>query len=211
MENFLQDCINEAFTKQNVKTIWENRKSNEDIIGLETDLPIRYKLNDKGSRNVEIMMQSQFGFFYKTIAMIEDSDILFPRIFDRLSNRIDLNGFKKYGLKAEINVMMGAFSIESLSNAVKQTDIDLYKSNDTEFEMIKAFDGTMQTFVKEKTGGAFDFSFSDQIYSSSLDGVAVSAFKFNSGLQVFPTNDSHTWLERLVPQRLLEVFTIEQN
>lgn len=211
MENFLQDCINEAFTKQNVKTIWENRNSNEDIIGLETDLPIRYKLNGKGSRNVEIMMQSQFGFFYKTIAMIEDSDILFPRIFDRLSNRIDLNGFKKYGLKAEINVMMGAFSIESLSNAVKQTDIDLFKSNDTEFEMIKAFDGTMQTFVKEKAGGAFDFSFSDQLYSSSLDGVAVSAFKFNSGLQVFPTNDSHTWLERLVPQRLLEVFTIEQN
>lgn len=210
MEKFLQDCINETFTKENIHTIWENRNSNSDIIGLETELPIRYKLNDKGTRNVEIMMQSQFGFYYKTIAMIEDTDILFPRIFDRLTNTLDLNGFKKYGLKAEINVMMGAFSMESLSNAVKQTDINLYKSNDTEFEIVKAFDGTMQTFVKEKSGGAFDFSFSDQLYSSSLDGVAVSAFKFNNGMQVFPTNDSHTLLENLAPQRLLEIFTIEK-
>lgn len=211
MEQFLQDCIREAFSSENLNTIWENRTSNQDIIGLNTDLPLRYKLNAKGTRNVELMMQSQYGFYYRTIALVEDTDILFPRAFDRLTNGTKLNGFKKYGLKAEINVMMGAFSMESLSNATRQTDVGLYKSNDAEFEMVKAFDGTMQTFVKEKSGGLMDFSFDDQLYSSSLDGVPVSAFKFDKGTQIFPTKNSHNWLEKLVPQRLLEVFTIERN
>lgn len=209
MDQFLQECINEAFTPENLNIIWENRNSTQDIIGLDTDLPIRYKLNDMGTRNVELMMQSQFGFYYKTIALIEDTDVLFPRIFDRLTNGINLNGFKKQGLKAEINVMIGAFSMESLSNAVKQTDLDSFEVNDTEFEMIKAFDGTMQTFLKEKSGGVLDFSLSNQLYRSSLDGVAISAFKFNTGTQIFPTNNSHAWLEKLAPQRLLEIFTIE--
>jgi hypothetical protein len=209
MEQLLKDCLKEAFSPQNLRTIWDNRKSNQDIIGLETDLPIRYKKNDKGTRNVELMLQSKFGFYYKTIALVEDTDILFPRAFDRLSNRIDLGQFKKYGVKSEINVMIGAFSMDSLSNAMQQRDVDLYKSNDTEFELVRAFDGTMQTFVKEKSGGLMDFSLSDNLYQSSLDGEAVSAFKFNGGLQVFPTNNTHTWLERLAPQRLLEVFTIE--
>jgi|TARA_R100000501_G_C2619064_1_gene112477 hypothetical protein len=211
MEQFLQDCIREAFSSENLNTIWENRTSNQDIIGLNTDLPLRYKLNAKGTRNVELMMQSQYGFYYRTIALVEDTDILFPRAFDRLTNGTKFNGFIKYGLKAEINVMMGAFSMESLSNAIRQTDVGLYKSNDAEFEMVKAFDGTMQTFVKEKSGGLMDFSFDDQLYSSSLDGVAVSAFKFEEGTQIFPTKNSHNWLEKLVPQRLLEVFTIERN
>ena len=79
MTDFLKDCVEEVFTKENLNTLWQNRQSKQDIIGLETDLPIRYKLNEVGTRNVELMLQSQFGFYYKTIALIEDEKILFPR------------------------------------------------------------------------------------------------------------------------------------
>jgi hypothetical protein len=158
------------------------------------------------------MLQSQFGFYYKTIALIENEDILFPRAFDKLIGRFDLKNFKRFGLKPEINVMIGAFSMESLAYAIKNEDVDSYKSNDTNFELVKAFDGTMQTFVKEENNSLMSFSFESNLYKSQLDDVAVSAFKFNNGNSgVYPTNDTHTWLERLSPQRLLEIFTIEKE
>ncbi len=52
MNDFLKDCVEEVFTKENINTLWVNRLSRQDIIGLETDVPIRYKLNDEGSRNI---------------------------------------------------------------------------------------------------------------------------------------------------------------
>lgn len=48
MKEFFTDCLNETFTTENLKTLWENRQSDKDIIGLETDLPIRYKRNEIG-------------------------------------------------------------------------------------------------------------------------------------------------------------------
>ena len=150
MTDFLKDCVEEVFTKENLNTLWLNRQSKQDIIGLETDLPIRYKLNDVGTRNVELMLQSQFGFYYKTIALIEDENILFPREFDSLTNQIDFQSFKKYGMKSEINVMIGAFSMDSLLLAIKNEDVEEYTSNGGTYEMLKATDGTMQTFVKQK-------------------------------------------------------------
>jgi hypothetical protein len=212
MNELFKDCVNEVFTNKNLITLWDKRNSKEDIIGLDTELPIRFKLNDKGTRNVELMLQSQFGFYYKTIALIENEDILFPRAFDKLIGRFDLKNFKRFGLKPEINVMIGAFSMESLAYAIKNEDVDSYKSNDTNFELVKAFDGTMQTFVKEENNSLMSFSFESNLYKSQLDDVAVSAFKFNNGNSgVYPTNDTHTWLERLSPQRLLEIFTIEKE
>lgn len=212
MNELFKDCVNEVFTNKNLITLWEQRQSKEDIISLDTELPIRFKLNNKGTRNVELMLQSQFGFYYKTIALIENEDILFPRTFDKLIGGFDLKNFKRYGLKPEINVMIGAFSMESLAYAIKNEDVDSYKSNDTNFELIKAFDGTMQTFVKEENNGLLSFSFESNLYKSQLDNVAVSAFKFNNGNSgVYPTNDTYTWLERLSPQRLLEIFTIEKE
>lgn len=211
MTDFLKDCVEEVFTKENLNTLWLNRQSKQDIIGLETDLPIRYKLNDVGTRNVELMLQSQFGFYYKTIALIEDENILFPREFDSLTNQIDFKNFKKYGMKSEINVMIGAFSMDSLLLAIKSEDVEEYTSNGGTYEMLKAFDGTMQTFVKQKETALFDFSLLSNFYQSELDGEALSAFKFNNQQSgVFPTNTTHKWLERLAPQRLLEIFTIEQ-
>jgi hypothetical protein len=212
MNNLLKDCVEEVFTDENLNTLWLNRQSKQDIIGLETDLPIRYKLNDKGTRNIELMLQSQFGFYYKTIALVEDTNILFPRQFDALTNQIDFKGFKKYGMKSEINVMIGAFSMESLSYAIKSEDVDEYTSNGGKLEMVKAFDGTMQTFVKTEDSFAISsFSLTSGLYSSELDGEAVSSFNFTNGNSgVFPTNNTHQWLERLVPQRLMEIFTIEK-
>ena len=212
MNDLLKDCVEEVFTDENLNTLWLNRQSKQDIIGLETDLPIRYKLNDKGTRNIELMLQSQFGFYYKTIALVEDTNILFPRQFDALTNQIDFKGFKKYGMKSEINVMIGAFSMESLSYAIKSEDIDEYTINGGKLEMVKAFDGTMQTFVKTEDSFAISsFSLTSGLYSSELDGEAVSSFNFTNGNSgVYPTNNTHQWLERLVPQRLMEIFTIEK-
>jgi hypothetical protein len=212
MNDLLKDCVEEVFTDENLNTLWLNRQSKQDIIGLETDLPIRYKLNDKGTRNIELMLQSQFGFYYKTIALVEDTNILFPRQFDALTNQIDFKGFKKYGMKSEINVMIGAFSMESLSYAIKSEDVDEYTTNGGKLEMVKAFDGTMQTFVKTEDSFAISsFSLTSGLYSSELDGEAVSSFNFTNGNSgVFPTNNTHQWLERLVPQRLMEIFTIEK-
>ncbi|MFT4645856.1 MAG: hypothetical protein ACI8ZX_002275 [Planctomycetota bacterium] len=212
MNDLLKDCVEEVFTDENLNTLWLNRQSGQDIIGLETDLPIRYKLNDKGTRNIELMLQSQFGFYYKTIALVEDTNILFPRQLDALTNQIDFKGFKKYGMKSEINVMIGAFSMESLSFAIKNEDVDVYTSNGGKLEMVKAFDGTMQTFVKTEDSFAISsFSLTSGLYSSELDGEAVSSFNFTNGNSgVFPTNNTHQWLERLVPQRLIEIFTIEK-
>ena len=211
MTDFLKDCVEEVFTKENLNTLWLNRQSKQDIIGLETDLPIRYKLNEVGTRNVELMLQSQFGFYYKTIALIEDENILFPREFDSLTNQIDFQSFKKYGMKSEINVMIGAFSMDSLLLAIKNEDVEEYSSNGGTYEMLKAIDGTMQTFVKQKETGIFGFSPFSDFYRSELDDDAISAFKFNNQQSgVFPTNATHKWLERLAPQRLLEIFTIEQ-
>ena len=211
MTDFLKDCVEEVFTKENLNTLWLNRQSKQDIIGLETDLLIRYKLNDVGTRNIEVMLQSQFGFYYKTIGLIEDSNILFSREFDSLTNNIDFKNFKKYGMKSEINVMIGAFSMDSLLLALKSDDVEEYTSNGGTYEMLKALDGTMQTFVKQKETGIFGFSPFSDFYQSELDDDAISAFKFNSQQSgVFPTNATHKWLERLAPQRLLEVFTIKQ-
>jgi hypothetical protein len=211
MIDFLKNCVEEVFTKENLNTLWINRQSKQDIIGLETDLPIRYKLNDVGTRNIELMLQSQFGFYYKTIALIEDENILFPREFDNLTNQIDFNNFKKYGMKSEINVMIGAFSMDSLLLAIKNEDVEEYTSNGGTYEMLKAIDGTMQTFVKQNESGFSSFSPFSNFYQSELDDEAISAFKFNNQQSgVFPTNTTHKWLERLAPQRLLEIFTIEQ-
>ena len=211
MTDFLKNCVEEVFTKENLNTLWLNRQSKQDIIGLETDLPIRYKLNDVGTRNIELMLQSQFGFYYKTIALIEDENILFPREFDSLTNQIDFQSFKKYGMKSEINVMIGAFSMDSLLLAIKNEDVEEYTSNGGTYEMLKAIDGTMQTFVKQKESGFSSFSPFSNFYQSELDDDAISAFKFNNQQSgVFPTNATHKWLERLAPQRLLEIFTIEQ-
>lgn len=210
MTDFLKNCVEEVFTKENLNTLWLNRQSKQDIIGLETDLPIRYKLNDVGTRNIELMLQSQFGFYYKTIALIEDENILFPREFDSLTNQIDFQSFKKYGMKSEINVMIGAFSMDSLLLAIKNEDVEEYTSNGGTYEMLKAIDGTMQTFVKQKESGFSSFFPFSNFYQSELDDDAISAFKFNNQQSsVFPTNATHQWLERLAPKRLLEIFTIE--
>lgn len=211
MTGFLKDCVEEVFTKENLNTLWLNRQSKQDIIELNTDLPIRYKLNDVGTRNIELMLQSQFGLYNKTIALIEDENILFPREFDSLTYQIDFKNFKKYGMKSEINVMIGAFSMDSLLLAIKSENVEEYTSNGGTYEMLKAFDGTMQTFVKQKESALFDFSLLSNLFQSELDGEALSAFKFNNQQSgVFPTNTTHKWLERLAPQRLLEIFTIEQ-
>lgn len=212
MNSFFIECISKVFTSKNIEILWENRNSTENIISLDTDLPIRYKLNDLGTRNIEIMLQSKFGFYFKCIALVEDEDILFPREFDGLSPNLKLSPFKKYGLKPEINVMIGAYSMDSLMLSMKNEDVKTFFSNETEFEMLKADDGTMQTFRKQKSGGILSWDITEDLYRSELDSDAISAFKLVNGqYDVLSTLNSNKWLERLIPQRLLEIYTIENT
>ena len=213
MNDFLKDCLSQTFTNQNLQTIWNEKNSDKDIVVLETDLPIRYKKNLVGSRNIELMSQSQFGVSYKTIALVEDENMLLSREFYELSNGVNFGNFNKHGFKSEINVMMGAFSIQSLILASQGSDVNEYVSNGGQLEMVKAFDGTMQNFVKQPDN---PFSISSMKIlpddnDSSLDGQPLASFDFTDGNSgVRPTNGTHQWLERLVPQRLIEIFTIEQ-
>ena len=111
-------------------------------------------------------------------------------------------------MKPEINVMIGAFSMETLSYAMKNEDVEEYKSNDGKLELVKAFDGTMQTFVKTEDSFAMSsFSLTSGMFSSELDNEAVSSFNFTNGNSgIYPTKNSHQWLDRLAPQRLLEIL-----
>ncbi|OBQ51765.1 hypothetical protein JJL45_11515 [Tamlana sp. s12] len=210
MDDFMKECFIEAFSKTNIDDIWKNRTSKTDILPIETDLPIRNKLNDVGTRNIEIMLQSPFGLMYKTLGLVENDQIIIPNEFNSLKSQVDFGNFKTFNFKREIDIMIGAFSMDSLLQAVGNEDVDLYKANGIDFEMVKAFDGTMQTFTKEKEGLDF-FNPLTRLQQTELDGNPISAFKLRSQPSgVFPTNNSHQWLDRLAPQRLMAIFTMEQ-
>lgn len=210
MDDFMKECFLEAFSKTNIDAIWENRTSKTDILPIKTDLPIRNKLNDVGTRNIEIMLQSPFGLMYKTLGLVENDQIIIPNEFSSLKSQVDFGNFKPFNFKREIDIMIGAFSLDSLLQAVGNEDVDLYNANGIDFEMVKAFDGTMQTFTKEKEGLDF-FNPITRLQQTELDGNPVSAFKLRSQPSgVFPTNNSHQWLERLAPQRLMTIMTMEQ-
>lgn len=210
MDNFMKECFLEAFSKKNIDIIWKNKTSKTDILPIETDLPIRNKLNDVRTRNIEIMIQSPFGLMYKTLGLVEDDQIIIPNEFNNLKSQIEFGNFKTFNFKREIDIMIGAFSMNSLLQAVGNEDVELYEANGIDFEMVKAFDGTMQTFTKEKEGLNI-FNPLTRLEQTELDGKPVSAFKLHSQPSgVFPTNNSHKWLEHLAPQRLMAVMTIEQ-
>ena len=150
MDDFMKECFIEAFSKTNIDDIWKNRTSKTDILPIETDLPIRNKLNDVGTRNIEIMLQSPFGLMYKTLGLVENDQIIIPNEFNSLKSQVDFGNFKTFNFKREIDIMIGAFSMDSLLQAVGNEDVDLYKANGIDFEMVKAFDGTMHKHLQKK-------------------------------------------------------------
>ena len=89
MDEFMKECFLDAFSKTNIDDIWESRTSKTDILPIETDLPIRNKLNDVGTRNIEIMLQSPFGIKYKTIGLVENDQIIIPNEFSSLKSQVD--------------------------------------------------------------------------------------------------------------------------
>lgn len=214
MKDILKSIVNEVFSTKNLTILWKNRLSNEDIIQLDSDLKIRYKLNDIGTRNVELMIYSEFGLYFKTIALVEDTNILLPRETFMLSNLIDFKEFKKIRLNNETNVMIGAFSMESLSCALMNPDADSFTSNNTEFEMIKTVDfdssgDILETYVKQKSSVILNGLPLENYYKSDLEDFAISSFRFKNGHPaIYPTIDTYMMLERLISQRLLEVYTI---
>lgn len=114
MDEFMKECFLDAFSKTNIDKIWENKTSKTDILPIETDLPIRNKLNDIGTRNIEIMLQSPFGLMYKTLGLVENDQIIIPNEFSSLKSQVNFGNFKTFNFKREIDIMIGAFSLDSL-------------------------------------------------------------------------------------------------
>lgn len=206
----LNGCFEEVIKK--IDTLWDFKNSTSDIINLDSDMPIRYKRNEVGTRNIELFLECQFGFYTKTIALVENDNLIISKEFEEFVKTTPKSNFKNFNqqfFRKEVNLLMGAFSINTLMNACKQTDIE-YSSYNQNFELLKAFDNTMQCFLKNENTDFGMFSPLGQLEKTDLDDAALSAFVFKNGLEVFPTEDTHSWLDRLKSQRLLEIFTIEQ-
>ncbi len=198
-ETFLKDCFKETFTRSNSLLIWERRNSIDDIIALDTDFPVRYKLNESGSRNIEIIIDTKYGTAYKTMAIVENDSITLPKEFLHISKSVQEKHFDFSYLSRGIDILIGAFSIKTLFSALNQVDQD-FSANAIEFEMIQAFDGTMQAFAKEN---------SIEYFKNDFEGIALSAFTFaNSELGIFPTEATFQYVDKMKEKRLLEVFTL---
>lgn len=208
--DILNKCFEEILNK--IDILWDCKNSTSDIINLDSDMPIRYKRNDVGTRNVELFLECQFGFYTKTIALVENENLIISKEFEELvkkTPKIKFKNFNQLFFSNEINILMGAYSLNTLLNAIKQTDIE-FSSYNQNFELLKAYDNTMQCFLKTKHADYGMFSPLGRLEKTDLDDVALSAFVFRNGLEVFPTEDTHAWLDKLKTQRLLEIFTIEQ-
>lgn len=208
MENSEELFIQEVFTPGNIKIMWDNKTSQKELVHLNSDFPIRNVLNEKGTRNIELIVNTDYGFFTKTLALIEDTNILFPKEFSQITRNINFGNFSKFGFKREIELLIGAFSLETLFLAVNQEDVESYDANGLEFELIKAYDGSIQCFeIANRSKGLGMFDPYARLTSTEFDEKPLSSFKItNQGLGAYPTNYTHTWVERLVPQRLLQTF-----
>lgn len=210
---FIEECLQEIFKEENLEIIWKNRNNKEDIIALNTILPMRYKKNDLNGRNVEVFINSKIGDFCSTLFIIENDNFYFPINIYKLANEF-LSEYEKideisHCFRREYQILMGAFSMESYEQASKNTDIESYFSYGIEFEILKAFDGTLQTFTKESNVDYMRFSGFHKLEKTSLDEVAISAFvRVNNYLELHPTLDSRDWVEILKKKRLLELYTI---
>lgn len=210
MENPSENLIKEVLNPENIQIIWDYKTSQKELVPLKSDLPIRNVLNKKGTRNLEIILNSKYGFFTKTLALIEDTDILIPKEFSRFTQKIDFGGFKEYGLKREIDLLIGAFSLETMFLSINQEDVNSYHANGIEYELVKAYDGSIQCFEiskQSKNLGMFDPI--SRMNSTEFDGKPLSSYQItNQGLSVFPTNYTHTWVNRLESQRLLQSYNM---
>jgi len=208
MEDFNSECFLDVFTEKNLKSFWETRNSDIDIIAVDSSFPIRNKLNQVGTRNIELIVNTNFGDFTKPIALIENSEILFPEEFIKYSRETKFVNFKSFAFKKEINYLIGAFSIETLHQTIKKQDIDSFYSNGLEFELVVAYDGSLQCFKKTRPPKALEMiDPTSQLLKSDLDNRPLSSFKFSEkGLGIFPTNFTHTLYESCITQRLLPLF-----
>lgn len=206
------ELLKEVFNITNNDILWKNRNSSTDIIALDTDENIRFKLNSQGGRNIELMTFSQVGVSYRTIALVENNEVYLPKEFYEASNQINIRWFTKKELSEEYNIIIGAFSLKSLIYSMQGQDAD-YSSNNIDFEMVKAFDGTIQNFTKidENPFSISSMNILGLSNDGSLNGKPLVSFDFTNGNSgVNPTRTSHSFLVELVKKRLVEIYTIEK-
>lgn len=211
IHELLEQCLEEIFTDENIIIIWENRNSIEDIIDLNTYLPIRYKKNDLNGRNVEILLQSEVGDYTSTIILVENDNFFFPNNLYKLANSYFMEYTKVHNLsqsfRREYQILMGAFSIQSYYQALYTQNEKPYYSYDIKFKISQSLDGLLKTFVDESY---FDKYSLDTIVLTSLDEVSISAFKEDNTFEntFLPTAYTRKWVEILKKKRLLELYTI---
>ncbi|WP_100628022.1 hypothetical protein [Algoriphagus formosus] len=212
MENQTQNLIIEALSPENLEIIWKNKTSKKEMIPLKSELPLRNVLNPNGTRNIEIILSTDYGYFSKTLALVEKSDIIFPNEYLSSVKNIDLGGFNDHSFKREIDLLIGAFSLETMFLAFDQKDVNSYKANGLTYELVVAFDGSIQCFEvsgRTKALGMFDPYL--KLTSTEFDEKPLSSFKItDQGLGVYPTNFTNPWVEQLAPQRLLQTFNTLQ-
>nr|WP_315141924.1 hypothetical protein [uncultured Flavobacterium sp.] len=213
MENELIElCLEEIFTDENITTIWECRNSDEDIIALNTYLPIRYKKNNLKGRNIEIARGSEIGNFYSTIILVENDNFFFPSSVYKLANRFFGEYHKLYSVsqtfRREYQILMGAFSVQSFYHAFSSIYNEPYHSYEIEFKITKSYDGFFETFINKSY---FDYSNQDEFILTSLEEVPLSKFKKDYNL-ISPFHYTHytsRWVNILIQKRLLELYTKE--
>ncbi|MDZ7847503.1 MAG: hypothetical protein U5L96_12465 [Owenweeksia sp.] len=209
MDSFLGECFDQAFSQENLNKLWSERNSKVDILSLESDYPIRNKLNDHGSRTVELFSQSEFGFFSYPLALVLGEKLCFPNEFTEFVVNRDLIEFERAEFHREVDILIGAFSILALKSALKNKDFD-FETNNIQYELVKTDQGSMQCFAKVKEG-LEAFSPLAVLERSELDGKPLVIFDTKDGKRdVLPTQNTEKWIRVCISQRLLQLWTIER-
>lgn len=205
-----KEFINELariFTPNQIKVIWEHRNSDIDILPIDSILPIRNKLNANGTRNIEILLTSRFGDMWKTLTLIESDTLYFPREYAFLRSAIDTSDFNLKAFTREIDLVIGAYSLDCLSAASGGIDTS-FTANNIDYELFVATDGSLQTFLKEQKTGFGMFDPMVQLMRTDLDQEPLSSFMLQKGgnIQIRPTIKTNEMVSTLINHRLLSLF-----
>lgn len=206
MNEVFIEIFQQIFTKENLTQIWEKRGSIEKSFDLNSEYPVRNKGNSSGGRTIEILLSSNLGYFAKPLIFVNGDQMLFPNEFSETPKLFDLRNFTHSRFRKEIDLLIGAFSLSSLTEAKKDQDISQFSANGFQFEHLKAFDGTIQCYLNEE----MDFFEPNALFKSDLDDKPLVGFKLKDNPpKVYPTTYTNSWYQKAASFRLLEILNPE--
>lgn len=206
MNEVFNEIFQQIFSKKNLSGIWEKRGSNEKFLDVNSEYPIRNIGNSSGGRTIEFLLSSNFGYFAKPLIYVNGDQMLFPKEFVEAPKLFHLGNFTHSPFRKEIDLLIGAFSLSSLTEAKKDQDVPEFAANGLQFEHLKAFDGTIQCYLKEES----EFFEPRSIWKSELDDKPLAGFKLKENFpRVYPTTYSNSWYQKAASFRLLEILNPE--